>query len=147
MKLFAHLDLTTFPEQDSHFLATVMDAVDQEIARLQTIRGHAEMALDRRMRDADATALPDPEFTIQRRYRTPIYDDSILCELRERLSPEDLTGVYTPEHEETVTIQAKWDGRRLPGLKRFGGEIADIIDAGTVRPFAGVEVKRKERKS
>jgi hypothetical protein len=142
--LFASLDLDTFAEQDSHFLGAVMEAIDRELERLEYIRGHAEMVLDKRMRDAGATAIPDETLIIERKMGSPTYDGTVLSGLRELIPPEVLAGVYTPEHKETHLIKERWDGVKLRGLRKYGDEVCLIIDQGTIRPMRGIAVRRKE---
>ena len=55
------------------------------------------------------------------------YDKAILARLREITDPEDLDGVYTPEHEEVRKVPEKWDMVRGKKLLRLGNEHQSII--------------------
>jgi phage terminase large subunit-like protein len=55
------------------------------------------------------------------------YDQSVLAKLREITDPEDLAGVYTPEHEEVRKVPEKWNMVRGKKLLRLGNDHRQII--------------------
>jgi len=56
------------------------------------------------------------------------YDSTILAKLREITDPEDLDGVYTPEHEEVRKVPEKWNMTKGRTLVKFGNEHSAIIE-------------------
>ena len=71
------------------------------------------------------------------------YDSTILAKLREITDPEDLEGVYTPEHEEVRKVPEKWNMTKGRTLVKFGNEHQAIIDDAKIfgRPSLKVYVK------
>lgn len=55
------------------------------------------------------------------------YNQSVLAKLREITDPEDLEGVYTPEHEEVRKVPEKWNMVRGKKLLKLGNEHQSII--------------------
>lgn len=55
------------------------------------------------------------------------YDASRLAPLREITDPQDLEGIYIPEHEETVRKPEKWNMVKGKKLAKLGAEHAAII--------------------
>ena len=135
-------------EWDTSDLAALMDGCDEEIKRQTDIKGHAEQVLARRMEEVGAKAIPNEAWEIVAKYGSPVYLEHVLRPgLGELLSPAVLAEVYTPAHDETEVVHydAKWDGKRLPGFaKKYGTDVAAIIEAGTTRKFAGVTVTRRK---
>jgi len=56
------------------------------------------------------------------------YDHTVLAKLREITHPEDLDGVYTPEHEEVRKVPEKWNMTKGRKLLKLGNEHQAIID-------------------
>ena len=56
------------------------------------------------------------------------YDSTILAKLREITDPEDLDGVYTPEHEEVRKVPEKWNMTKGRALVIFGNAHSAIIE-------------------
>jgi len=56
------------------------------------------------------------------------YDPSILAKLREITDPEDLDGVYTPEHEEIRMVPERWNMTKGRKLLKLGNDHQAIIE-------------------
>ena len=80
--------------------------------------------------------------------RAVTYDASILAGLREITDPDDLAGIYTPEHEETRTVPERWNmgkGRKL--LKYSGDHAAIIADAKIYgSPRVKIEIEKEAKR-
>ena len=80
--------------------------------------------------------------------RSVTYDATILARLREITDPDDLDGIYYPEHEETRTVPERWNmakGRKL--LKYSGDHAAIIADAKIYgSPKVKIEIEKEARR-
>ena len=61
------------------------------------------------------------------------WDKSKLSQLREMFSPDELKDIYTPEHEEVVTIPEKWNMAKGRRLLKYGSEVSSIIDSARIK--------------
>ena len=87
----------------------------------------------RRCRDREATMLRSATYTATLKMSSPTYDLERLNALKELLGPEDLNEAYTPEHDETRTVSARWHGGKLNKLVRqHGADVRAIVDAAKV---------------
>ena len=81
-----------------------------------------------RCRDRDARALHGTDHVARIKPGTPTYDIGKLMPLLEWLTAKDLERAFRKEHEETVTVGAKWQGQQLNRIEKdYGGEVAAMI--------------------
>ena len=69
------------------------------------------------------------------------YDAAILAGLREITDPEDLAGIYYPEHEEVRQVPERWNMSKGRKLVKHSGEHAAIIEDAKIygRPKVKIE--------
>jgi len=56
------------------------------------------------------------------------YDPAKLAALREITDPRDLEGIYTPEHQETITVKERWNMTAGRKLARLGADHQRTIE-------------------
>ena len=71
------------------------------------------------------------------------YDSSILANLREITAPEDLVGVYSPEHQEVRTVPEKWNMTKGKKLLKLGNDHKAIIDDAKIFGNPSLKVYEK----
>lgn len=97
----------------------------------------------RRLHARDATEIHAEGVVAKLVHGTPTYDVGILQPLLEALPEEFLKHAYSPEHEETRTVPARWDGRVLNEIERkLGGEVAQTIKAARIPGAESVKVEK-----
>lgn len=69
------------------------------------------------------------------------WDYSILNQLKEYFPPEQLTGIYIPEHEKAVTVKEKWNMSKGRQLAKFGKDQAQIINDARISNRSKIEIK------
>jgi hypothetical protein len=104
--------------------------------------GRIEWELTRMMQADGATALSHPSYEVKLTYR-PTYDYTKLAGLRELVPEAELGRSYTPEHEETVTVPARWDMRKALTLKKFGAGVAELLERARVMGEPKISIKSK----
>ena len=72
------------------------------------------------------------------------YNSTILAKLREITDPEDLIGVYKPEHEEVRRVPEKWNMSKGRKLLKLGHEHQAIIDDAKQFGLPGLTVYKRE---
>ena len=78
--------------------------------------------------------------------RSVSYDASILAALREITDPDDLEGVYYPEHEETKTVPEKWHMAKGRRLLKFSGDHAAIIEDAKIFGSPRIQIEREAKR-
>jgi len=76
--------------------------------------------------------------------RAVTYDTSILAGLREITDPDDLDGVYTPEHEETRTVPERWDMGKGRKLLKYSADHAAIIADAKIYGSPKVKIEKEK---
>ena len=71
------------------------------------------------------------------------YDSTVLARLREITDPEDLEGVYTPEHEEVRKVPERWNMTKAKKLLRLGNDHSAIIDDAKIFGNPSLKVYQK----
>ena len=102
---------------------------------LQTLRdiiGITEMEITSRLENRNATIMRGENKTVEISSKTE-WDKSKLSQLREMFSPDELKDIYTPEHEEVVTIPEKWNMAKGRRLLKYGSEVSSIIDSARIK--------------
>ena len=130
-------------EDNDSLIASYLQ-LDAAIRELQEQRGRIEWELTRRMQDDGATAIPHETHTVALESNRVTYDPSRLTALLELVSVAELTdaGAYVPEHQETVA--ARWNATKLKPFKKFGTELAAIIDGARVEGPPKLTIKEKK---
>ena len=105
--------------------------VREKLRELRQVERFLTVSVVEGMEEIGATKLRTEKGIVQKMVPVSDYDLGTLAKLREITSPEDLEGVYIPEHTELVP--EKWDGRRLKKVRAFGNEHAAIIDDAEIR--------------
>ena len=75
--------------------------------------------------------------------RAVTYDASILAGLREITDPDDLAGIYTPEHEETRTVPERWNMGKGRKLLKYSGDHAAIISDAKIYGSPKVKIEKE----
>ena len=102
---------------------------------LQTLRdiiGITEMEITSRLENRNATIMRGENKTVEISSKTE-WDKSKLSQLREMFSPDELKDIYTPDHEEVVTIPEKWNMAKGRRLLKYGSEVSSIIDSARIK--------------
>ncbi len=102
---------------------------------LQTLRdiiGITEMEITSRLENRNATIMRGENKTVEISSKTE-WDKSKLSQLREMFSPDELKDIYTPEHEEVVTVPEKWNMAKGRRLLKYGSEVSSIIDSARIK--------------
>ena len=102
---------------------------------LQTLRdiiGITEMEITGRLENRNATIMRGENKTVEISSKVD-WDKSKLSQLREMFSPDELEGIYTPEHEEVVTVPEKWNMAKGKRLLKYGSEVSSIIDSARIK--------------
>ncbi len=125
---------------DDHTLIEMWDSYKAAEDSSKEGRRYAEYLLLRRMieRKADAVASGTHEIRLTHAYDT---DDNALEALKELVEPTMIAEAYTPP--EQVWTDAKWNWTVLNSWRKFGEEIAGIIDGAKVFKPAQISIKRK----
>ena len=77
--------------------------------------------------------------------RSVTYDATILARLREITDPDDLDGIYYPEHEETRTVPERWNMAKGRKLLKFSTDHAAIISDARIYGLPKVKVEREAK--
>jgi len=85
----------------------------------------------RRMRDDKATTFPHPEIECTAKKDNTSWDYNTLRPILELLDKSDIEAFYSPEHEETIIVEEKYDMRIGKGYLKYGGEVKEIIERAT----------------
>jgi len=104
---------------------------------------YLEYYILKRMESRDASIARVGGIEAKIKYKPTQYNTSILYRLKEVLESSVVSDVYTPEHQETITVPEKWDGRKIRGLLKYGKAVQEIIDLATFpKQPSGIEVQR-----
>ena len=121
--------------------ARVSQIVKQERDHL----GYIQMLITQRMEESGATVMAGKLHNIEGTIRTE-YDYSILANIRERLDPDDLEGMYTPAHDTVVHVEENWNMQQTKKLLKRGKPFTTYIN--DAKMTAGrMKIKVKEHKS
>jgi hypothetical protein len=135
--------MTTHTEIDTATIARTIDVLRTERASLQAQIQDMEAELLQRIRNSGGTELPDPDFRIALDTGSPRYDHGIMVALLECGIPDaEIDKAYAPEHEETRTVPAKWNGTQVKVLERKYGDAARIIGQARIPGDARLVVER-----
>lgn len=102
---------------------------------LQTLRdiiGITEMEITGRLENRNATVMRGENKEVEISSKVD-WDKSKLSQLREMFSPDELKDIYTPEHEEVVTVPEKWNMAKGRRLLKYGSEVSSIIDSARIK--------------
>jgi len=77
--------------------------------------------------------------------RSVTYDATILARLREITDPDDLDGIYYPEHEETRTVPERWNMAKGRKLLKFSTDHAAIISDARIYGLPKVKVEMEAK--
>lgn len=125
---------------DDHALIEVWDSFKGAEDSNREGRRYAEYLLLRRMveREADAVASGTHDIKLTHDYDT---DFNALEALKELIEPAMIEAAYTPP--EQVWTDARWNWTVLNSWRKYGAEIADIIDGAKVPQPSRISIKRK----
>jgi hypothetical protein len=130
---------------DTQALISLIGNLRESIQIAKDEMERAEFELTTRMERDGATAVPHPEFDVRMESK-PTYDHGKLAMLREFVPPDELTRGYTQEHEQTVTIAAKWDMRIVKSWSKYGNEVKDAIKSAAIPGAPKLRIRKKESK-
>jgi hypothetical protein len=102
-----------------------------------------EMLLRRRMLDNGATLADHPDFEVALT-RKPVIDFNRLTPLKELVPDDVLLAGFIAAHEEPKQVPDRWDMRVVKRWRRYGGQIAETIEAATIDGPPEIELKRKD---
>lgn len=88
-------------------------------------------ALDRMERNG-ATAIPSEKYICELQ-RKDTYDQAGFTPLLEVFNESDLGEVYTPEHQETITVAPKWNTVKLIAkARRYGDKALAVVERAKI---------------
>lgn len=88
----------------------------------------AEQEALRRMAERGATSIPNERFICEVQTRDT-YDQVSFTPLKEVFSAADLAEVFTPEHDEVVTVKESWNTVKTKAkARRYGSEALAIVE-------------------
>ena len=106
-------------------------------------KGLLEQEIMRRMRERNAIGIPSDVFTCELRTANT-YDHGRFFPLKELLSHDDLTKVFTPEQHKVVVDPERWDTTKLLAVaRRYGGEVLRLVEAAKVAGAPKLHFKRR----
>jgi hypothetical protein len=124
-------------------LLPMYEAVQQEVQERVAMRDRILLAIRQRMEERGASMLIGGGLEAKLEPGRPEYEHGVLVQLLELDVPQAmLDKAYIPEHQETVP--ARWNGTHLKTISNLGGEVASIIEEGTIRADPRVKITRKE---
>jgi len=119
---------------------------------LQTLRdeiSQKEFELIQRMTQDGATAVFHPEYEVKLTHPIKGSDDGALRPLLEREDIGDRIideGAYIPPHKKEIEVKGKWDFGKLNKLKKYGTDVAAIIESGKITiDKLTIQPKKKKR--
>ena len=119
--------------------------VVQEFEQIRDQLGIIRMLLTQRMEGTGATVMRGTLHNVVGTVKSD-YDYSILARLREFLDPDELEGMYTPEHDEVTRVGEKWNMTQTKKLLKLGEPFSTIIEDARVT-VGRMSLKSEERKS
>lgn len=119
--------------------------VAQEFEEIRAHLGFIRMLLTQRMEATGATVMRGTLHNVVGTIKSD-YDYSILARLREFLDPDELEGMYTPEHDEVTRVGEKWNMTQTKKLLKLGEPFSAIIEDARVT-VGRMSLKSEERKS
>jgi hypothetical protein len=124
----------------------LLNMYDDALAALAAAReqvGKLEQEILRRADERGATGLPSDIYTCKIN-TTHTYDPSVLVQLKELLSTDELAQCWVMEHKEWITMPEKWDVRKLLPIARVhGDEALGIVEQAKIPERRRLEFKRK----
>ena len=112
-----------------------------------TGRAVTEAEMLRRLRDRNATEIPDLKIEVKLKPTAPTYDHDHLAPLLESLPEAEIKKAYSMAYDEVVKHPAKWNGTALNSLeKRLGGKVADRIQEARISGANRLTVWPKEQR-
>lgn len=129
---------------DDHALIEMWDTYKDQEDRNKSGRQLVEYLLLRRMIDRVADAVPSSTHDIR---LTHPYDTDVgkLDALRELIDPAMIAEGYTPPQQ--VWTDPKWNMTVLNSWRKYGSEIAGVIDGAKLPKPAHITIKRKAAKA
>lgn len=110
--------------------------------------GRIEMILRQRLEERGATEIPHPSLTVKLESRFGGYDTSKLMPLKELVAPDVWAEAFTPAHDKIVPVPDSLDARKAGGWgKKYGKEVADVIEKAELPRTVRLVIKEKEVKA
>ena len=109
-------------------LTSILQSIKDEIFQ-------EEFELIQELNESGATAIPHPEYEVKLTHPIKGSDDGALRPLLEREDIGDLIideGAYIPPHKKEIEVKGKWDFGKLNKLKKYGTDVAAIIESGKI---------------
>ena len=124
-------------------LLSQLEAAQNAVEEAVHHKGLLEMEIMRRMRERNAIGIPSDVFTCELK-QANTYDQGRFTPLLELLSGDELEKVFTPEHQETVTVAERWNTVGLLAVaRRYGGEVLRLVQEAKVAGAPRLSFKRK----
>ena len=134
----------TADEAESDTLLQRYANVMEQLDALSEARIDLESEIIHSMQRDGATEWVDGPHTAKLKQSRSYVQDK-LTPILEIVPEDDLVAAkaYTPEHEETILIKAKWDLRKTMPFAKRGKAIQDVIDDASIKgtPKLSVETK------
>lgn len=120
---------------------SIQDEIDIQNKRYKLIK----YVLQRRMSSSEATSIYHKEIECKGKFAATTYLPDKLSGIKEHFSEEELLEMgFTPSEDKMTHIKEKWDMRKINGLKKYGGDVEDIIKEATVEgDMIDITFKRK----
>lgn len=140
-----------YDSYDIESLASMIVHLDEEIQEKIKSKNELLYVIQKRLEENKAKEYPSEYFEIKLDIKSGGYDyyrlDKLKAYLKENFKEDLLDKAYTPEHEETIKVNASWDGRVLKGWYKFGGRIKELLEEAQLPDITkGAIVKHKKDK-
>jgi hypothetical protein len=120
----------------------------QELADLQRQLGVIEMEIMQEIDARGGTSLPNADENGEQLFiceieETFTYDHSFFTPLLEKFNRTELGICYEPEHEQTVTVPAKWHTQQVKAVaKKHGDGAVEIVERGKIPKSRKLKFRR-----
>ena len=118
---------------DSNLIELYVDE-KQQLDNIRERISYIEFVIHQKMEKNNAKIIRNSCHEVEKKAGTATYDPSVLRQLFEHFSEDELIEgrIYYPQHEETITVPEKFNMGKGRVLKKHGQHVADIIDSARI---------------
>lgn len=128
-----------------HLLLDMRQQWLDEMTRINRFVQEVEAELRRRMEARGAEVAEFGSYAVELKRPAVWYRDRLLPLLEcEEIPEAALREAYTPAHEETVQVEAKWNMTKAKTLTKYGARAREIIEAAQGQGDPVLTVKPKQ---
>ena len=96
------------------------------------------------MEERGATAIPSDEYVCEMEVKNT-YDQASLTPLLEIFDRSELSKCYEPEHQETITVKAKWRTQQvIAAAKKRGTTALAVVERARIPGAPRLKFQRRE---